>query len=179
MKHQFFLLIIQLLLLSPFTNAQDFLPDQRIHNSEMKDLEYSFHEWSIQNDLDNAKGWKWYARWLEEQAVRVNNEGNLSDQAALFEAAIQKMTLEQNLVIQRSPNWMPAGPNDYARIVTSYIIRGMGRINCITFHPTDANTFWVGVAQGGIWKTTNGGLTWMPLDNGLPILRISDIAINP
>ncbi|MCB0846012.1 MAG: T9SS type A sorting domain-containing protein, partial [Bacteroidetes bacterium] len=56
---------------------------------------------------------------------------------------------------------------------------GMGRINTIAFHPTDPNTFWVGVAQGGLWKTTNSGQSWTPLNNDLPILRISDIAIDP
>ncbi|MEM8525416.1 MAG: T9SS type A sorting domain-containing protein [Bacteroidota bacterium] len=145
----------------------------------MKDLELPFEQWSKLNELENSKGWKWYARWLEEQAIRADANGNIGNQTPLFQAAVQKMEAEKNTVVSRNPNWMPAGPNDYARIVTSYIIRGMGRINCITFHPTDANTFWVGVAQGGIWKTTNGGETWMPLDNGLPILRISDIAVNP
>ncbi|MFT5970215.1 MAG: hypothetical protein ACI8ZO_000721 [Flavobacteriales bacterium] len=52
------------------------------------------------------------------------------------------------------------------------------RINCITFHPTYSNIYWVGVAQGGIWKTANDGKTWTPQNNGLPILRISDIAVD-
>jgi photosystem II stability/assembly factor-like uncharacterized protein len=55
----------------------------------------------------------------------------------------------------------------------------MGRINCIEFHPTDANIFWVGVAQGGVWKTENGGQTYFPLSDNLPMLRISDIEVNP
>jgi photosystem II stability/assembly factor-like uncharacterized protein len=55
----------------------------------------------------------------------------------------------------------------------------MGRINCVTFHPTDPNTLWVGVAQGGIWKSVDGGEHWMPLGDDLPILRISDIAVDP
>jgi hypothetical protein len=56
---------------------------------------------------------------------------------------------------------------------------GIGRINCIAFHPTNPNTFFVGVAQGGVWKTTNNGATWTPLTDNLPITRISDISINP
>jgi len=172
-------LTILFLLLNYCIGAQEFLPKKAQESLTIKDLEFSFEKWSQQNDLEATKGWKWYARWLEEQAIRSNSDGNLGNQMPLFQAAIEKTIAEQNTVVQRSPNWMPAGPNDYARIVTSYIIKGMGRINCITFHPTNPNTFWVGVAQGGIWKTTNSGRNWMPLDNGLPILRISDIAINP
>ncbi|MEM6697426.1 MAG: T9SS type A sorting domain-containing protein [Bacteroidota bacterium] len=179
MKYLSLITTILVLLLSASIHAQSFLPELGNEPLKMKDLELSFKEWSKQNELESSKGWKWYARWLEEQAIRTDAEGNLGNQAPLFQSAVQKMAVEKNTIAKRSPNWIPAGPNDYARIVTSYIIRGMGRINCITFHPTDANTFWVGVAQGGIWKTTNGGETWMPLDNGLPILRISDIAINP
>ncbi|MEM7037829.1 MAG: T9SS type A sorting domain-containing protein, partial [Bacteroidota bacterium] len=37
----------------------------------------------------------------------------------------------------------------------------------------------VGVAQGGVWKTTDGGTTWTPLTDDLPMLRVSDIAVDP
>jgi photosystem II stability/assembly factor-like uncharacterized protein len=56
---------------------------------------------------------------------------------------------------------------------------GIGRINCIAFHPTIANTFWVGTPAGGLWKTTDGGITWSTNTNNLPVLGVSDIAINP
>ena len=54
---------------------------------------------------------------------------------------------------------------------------GIGRINCIAFHPTDANTFWVGSASGGLWKTANGGSSWTILNNNETVLGVSDIAI--
>ena len=56
---------------------------------------------------------------------------------------------------------------------------GIGRINVIKFHPTDANTYWVGAAGGGIWKTTNDGQAWVSLNNNLPRLDVSDIVVNP
>jgi len=55
----------------------------------------------------------------------------------------------------------------------------MGRINCMAFDPTNSSTYFVGVAQGGLWKTTNNGQTWIPLTDNLPITRISDIVIDP
>ncbi|MCB0598670.1 MAG: T9SS type A sorting domain-containing protein [Lewinellaceae bacterium] len=162
--------------------AQDFLNTIAREEGQplkIQHLEAAFDNWAAGKDLSREKGWKWYARWLHEQTMRANGDGSFGNQEPLFLAAAEKVALEQNRVAGRSPGWMPAGPEDYADVGASYIIRGMGRINCIAFHPTDANTFWVGVAQGGIWKTTNGGQSWMPLDNGLPILRISDIAVNP
>ncbi len=54
---------------------------------------------------------------------------------------------------------------------------GIGRINCIAFHPTDNNTFWVGSPSGGIWKTTDGGANWTILNNDQLVLGVSAIAI--
>ena len=33
--------------------------------------------------------------------------------------------------------------------LTGYMENGIGRINCIAFHPSNPNTYFVGVAQGG------------------------------
>lgn len=54
-----------------------------------------------------------------------------------------------------------------------------GRIRAITFHPNDPNTIWIGSCGGGIWKTTNGGTTWSPLDDFLPGLAVSSIVVDP
>ncbi|MDE0649861.1 MAG: glycosyl hydrolase, partial [Gammaproteobacteria bacterium] len=35
-----------------------------------------------------------------------------------------------------------------------------GRVSAIIGVPGDARTFWVGAANGGVWKTTNGGVTF-------------------
>jgi len=68
----------------------------------------------------------------------------------------------------RSGNWENFGPHNVS-----------GRIISIAFHPTDSNTIYAGSAGGGLWKTTNNGLTWNPLTDFLPSLAIGAIAINP
>lgn len=73
-----------------------------------------------------------------------------------------------------SPDWTFQGPS---QALTGN--NGLGRINCITFHPTDANTIWIGSAGGGPWETTDGGNTWTPMYNNLPVLGVSCITINP
>ncbi|MBS0010328.1 MAG: hypothetical protein KFF49_02895, partial [Bacteroidales bacterium] len=55
---------------------------------------------------------------------------------------------------------------------------GMGRIREIAFHPTDPNTYWAGADQGGIWKTTDNGMTYMPVADELPFLKVSSICVN-
>ncbi len=48
-----------------------------------------------------------------------------------------------------------------------------------TSHPTDSNTIYVGAAQGGVWKTTNGGTSWAPLTDGQCSRAMGSIAIDP
>ncbi|MCE3259826.1 MAG: glycosyl hydrolase repeat-containing protein, partial [Bacteroidetes bacterium] len=75
--------------------------------------------------------------------------------------------------------WFPVGPNAVPANLTGYMENGIGRINCVAFHPTNSSTFFVGVAQGGLWKTINGGTSYTCLTDNLPITRISDISIDP
>ena len=38
-----------------------------------------------------------------------------------------------------------------------------GRVNIVAVHPDDKQTWYVGVASGGVWKTTNAGITFTPV----------------
>src|SRR6185312_8756253 len=55
----------------------------------------------------------------------------------------------------------------------------VGRINVVSFHPTDKNTFWIGSPGGGAWKTTDNGTTWKCMTDKLPVTAVSDIVFNP
>ena len=52
---------------------------------------------------------------------------------------------------------------------TSFRLRSVGpalmsgRISCIAVHPENRQTWYIGVASGGVWKTTNAGITWTPV----------------
>lgn len=54
-----------------------------------------------------------------------------------------------------------------------------GRVSAIAIDPTDAtgNTVFIGGAQGGVWKTTDGGVTWHPLSDSAPSLAMGALAI--
>ncbi len=55
---------------------------------------------------------------------------------------------------------------------------GIGRVECIDFHPTNPNIFWIGTVGGGIWKTEDGGNTYIPLGDDLPIMKVVRISVN-
>ncbi len=53
----------------------------------------------------------------------------------------------------------------------------MGRLNCVGFHPTDTDTYYVGAASGGIWKTDDDASSWLPLGDSNEVLGVSDIVV--
>ncbi len=48
-----------------------------------------------------------------------------------------------------------------------------GRIRALVIHPSNPNRMWIGGVSGGIWRTTNGGLSWAPVNDFLPSLAVS------
>lgn len=52
-----------------------------------------------------------------------------------------------------------------------------GRVTAIDVVNSDQNTWYVGAASGGVWKTTNAGANWTSLFDEQPTLNIGSIAI--
>ncbi len=71
-------------------------------------------------------------------------------------------------------SWTPIGPEGIPISITS-----IGRISAIAVHPTNSNTIYIGGAQGGVWKTTDGGSNWSPLTDNECSLAMGAIAIDP
>ncbi|MDH3734870.1 MAG: glycosyl hydrolase [Gemmatimonadota bacterium] len=54
-----------------------------------------------------------------------------------------------------------------------------GRIADIAVHPQDGSTWYVAAGSGGLWKTSNAGVTWTPVFDEQPSYSIGDVAIDP
>lgn len=54
-----------------------------------------------------------------------------------------------------------------------------GRVTCIATHPTDSNTFYIGAASGGLWKTSDHGITWRCVTDTFGSLPTGCVAIDP
>ena len=54
-----------------------------------------------------------------------------------------------------------------------------GRVTTVTGVPSQPHTFYMGVASGGVWKTTDAGMTWLPVsDRHFEVASIGDIAVS-
>src|SRR5688500_9886537 len=52
-----------------------------------------------------------------------------------------------------------------------------GRVTTVTGVPSQPRTFYMGVASGGVFRTTDGGANWIPITDGkVPVGATRDIA---
>ncbi|MEI8278874.1 MAG: T9SS type A sorting domain-containing protein [Bacteroidota bacterium] len=118
--------------------------------------------------------WAWF--WKQQ----LDEKGNIVSPSRSWDEwqkYYQDHQLKTHNVLAKTTsgaNWTFQGPS-YSQ--GGY--EGIGRIATVAFHPTDVNTYWVGTAGGGVWKTTNNGQSWTCLTDNLPTLSVSNIIINP
>ncbi len=54
-----------------------------------------------------------------------------------------------------------------------------GRVLAVAGIPGDPTTFYFGAVDGGVWRTTNAGVTWEPLFDREPIASVGALAVAP
>ncbi len=64
--------------------------------------------------------------------------------------------------------WTQAGPTNIG-----------GRMTAIVADPRDADRIWVGSAGGGVWASTDGGVTWTTQWHDEPTLNVGSLCIDP
>ncbi|HJZ78070.1 MAG TPA: hypothetical protein VKE51_40355, partial [Vicinamibacterales bacterium] len=54
-----------------------------------------------------------------------------------------------------------------------------GRVGSIAVHPENKQTWYIGVSSGGVWKTTNAGITFTPAFQNEGSYAIGTVVIDP
>lgn len=160
-------------------HAQDYL--ELIHNptetttlSEIQQLADDYFE---DRDKGRGSGYKQYKRWEYDMQRKVNSDGRILNFSKLTHDVISSLTSENPPVESMPGNWTAMGPMSYSNGNSGYN-GGLGRVNVIAFHPTNANIIYIGVPAGGVWKTTDGGSSWSPMSDQLASIGISGIAVD-
>lgn len=162
---------------------KNYLPQEKVknHTLTLKDYQKAFNQYwdpydvkegyyTLNGEKQKAYGWKQFMRWEWFWESRVDPvTGAFPDKTALEVFSEFNATRSTN---STSGNWTSMGPSS-----TGGGYAGLGRLNCVAFHPTDNNTIYVGAAAGGVWKTTDGGSTWSPISDTIAALGISDIKV--
>jgi photosystem II stability/assembly factor-like uncharacterized protein len=120
---------------------------------------------------------KRWARWAQLMEGRLDEQGNVFDhQLRTYDEMQRYESQQQSSELIAGGNWTLLGPNGVYYGHRPGI--GLGRVDRIAFHPTNPDIFYIGTPQGGLWRTTNGGVSWTCLTNSLPNLSVSGIVIS-
>ncbi|MEI6090126.1 MAG: T9SS type A sorting domain-containing protein [bacterium] len=136
------------------------------------------YESNVKNiNPDRKKGNKWFYRWLWDNRYDIKSDGQLK-QLPYFMGYDQNQKNNSNR-LQAKSAWIPLGPDIVAPTYEPRSGHGIGRVNCVAFHPTNPNILWIGTPGGGVWKSENSGQSWIPQSDFLQTLSISHIAVDP
>ena len=78
------------------------------------------------------------------------------------------------------PTWNELGPNPIPLAQTSGSrSNASGRVSAIEIDPADPNKVYVGTAQGGVFRSLDGGATWTPIFDNAQSLAIGSLLLDP
>jgi photosystem II stability/assembly factor-like uncharacterized protein len=75
------------------------------------------------------------------------------------------------------PSWTSIGPEPVDTPYTDPVVSG--RVTALAINPSNNNAVYLAGAQGGVWQTTNGGTTWIPLTDTQASLAVGSIVLDP
>jgi len=127
-----------------------------------------------------GSGYKQYKRW-EYMALRMmDSEGYLKSE----DFYVRELEKFNSQFLQNSTStyasqdeWQELGPFDYN--ATTGWNPGIGRVTAFSIDAADENHIIVGANTGGVWRTLDGGQSWVPLNDYFSNMHVFSTAMHP
>ncbi len=134
----------------------------------------------MQGNMDKQE----YLRLRSEHIGRLRGmpypEANNPRIRALQQLNRQLKNQSKSTLGLQSSTWTPIGPAPIPNGQTELSSLAVsGRVTAIAVHPTHPDTVYVGTAQGGVYRTFDGGSTWTAIFDNAASLAIGAITIDP
>jgi len=129
-----------------------------------------------------GSGIKPFERWKYHWSFYTKEDGTLSTASDLWNSWEEKNNRNNSArAASDTSDWVSIGPNDSSNTYSADNLQssGQGRINTIAVDPNNPSIIYVGAPSGGLWKSTDAGVNWIPLTDYLPQIGVSGIAIDP
>ena len=142
---------------------------------------------------DNANLIRKREEWFYKQRSSVNGHIPAGARLKAFQHMQRMMLAEGKLALRPDGTYAAVTPQVGPAVGGAWSSLGptptsggffspvSGRIEAIAVDPSDpsGNTVLIGGAQGGIWRSTDGGSTWTPTGDSNPSLAMGSIAFAP
>ncbi len=134
----------------------------------------------LNKDKGRGSGYVQFKRW-EYMANRLkNDEGYLTPIGERL-AELERWNNYLNETAENRQNlyddWQELGPDRWN--YTTHWNPGVGRITGIAVDASNEEHIIIGANTGGVWRTIDGGATWMPLGDYFSNLYVYSVAIDP
>jgi len=106
--------------------------------------------------------------WLQQRSYK----GTFDSKAYIKQIEVVKQfnskPYAKSMASDLDESWTSEGPGNIG-----------GRFNALAKSPTDDNVIYAGAANGGVFKTTDGGSTWNPIFDDQAYLAIGALEVDP
>jgi hypothetical protein len=156
-----------------------------------QDVDADLGKWGSQSGIDREE----YLRLRDEYIGRKRGiePGRPFDPSIRGQAIEQMERQEKNRKIESlvsgsltsqidaSTAWTPIGPTSISngQALSGGDTSVSGRVTAIVVDPGNANKVYLGTAQGGVWRSLDGGTTWSSIFDNAQSLAIGALALAP
>lgn len=142
---------------------------KELRKSDKNNYDKTFHAEHESEEFKGITHFLRVAEWLEPRVSETNGDINTVIEAD-YNARLTRMQQTQRVT---SSNWTVVGP------VTRGTMFASGRVNSIKVDPNNANILYAGTPAGQLWKSTNNGVSWSVISDGIPAAGVTTVAIDP
>lgn len=135
----------------------------------------AFYEDYADVPADQIPRYKQFKRVENLMLPRLGSDGHHRPGTTIANYKTYKQT--QDASRAATANWSFVGPATVPSFVNFQ--EGIGRVDRISWHPTDPNTYWIGTPTQGLWKTTTNGSSWTAIADDWTGLGMGDVVIDP
>lgn len=183
-KLLFFLFLITSISFGQFNSSAPWMLDvseEKKGNLSIEEIKSRFDAYWLTHDKNvKGSGYKPFMRWEYHWKNKTNPQGMLLTPEEMWEAWRQKNQVKlqrsASSVLAPTSNWLPVGPSTHTN--TGSWSSGQGRVNIVYVDPSNPSTLYIGAPAGGIWKSNDNGINWLPLSDYLPQIGVSGIAVD-
>ena len=184
LKIRYIIFFLLLFFFAHTANAQiaDMLTEKARQGKSLSQIQTEMDEYFYSRDKGKGSGWKQYLRWLRSMAGAVNEAGEVVNPSARqWQSAYEfKEEMSHARVQSLGGAWFNLNADTIYQAFTNPLdVRRSGRVNCFAFHPNNPAIIYAGSNGGGLFRSTDNGLNWSNLTNGIPSLGISAVQVDP